>query len=209
MPEMSEASATEWRDGFLFLGNHLALYFINTRPWLNGRAQEFLSDWPALLGWFRAAELIDSRQASMLETSAESQKALKTLEAMRGFRERLRKELLAWEDGRPVGRKLLQELNEWMSQHPMLTRVRSDQGTFTQERWFLLEEPNDLFAPLAEAAANLFSALDRRRVRKCEHCVLHFHDTSKVGTRRWCSMRFCGNRAKVAAYAARHSSAAE
>jgi predicted RNA-binding Zn ribbon-like protein len=33
--------------------------------------------------------------------------------------------------------------------------------------------------------------------------VLHFQDTSKKGTRRWCSMRLCGNRHKVAAYADR------
>ncbi len=51
--------------------------------------------------------------------------------------------------------------------------------------------------------ATLFAHVDRARVRKCGQCVLHFHDTSKKGTRRWCSMRLCGNRVKVAAYAAR------
>jgi predicted RNA-binding Zn ribbon-like protein len=45
--------------------------------------------------------------------------------------------------------------------------------------------------------------VDRNRVRKCDQCVLHFHDISKKGTRRWCSMQLCGNRLKVAAYAAR------
>jgi predicted RNA-binding Zn ribbon-like protein len=52
-------------------------------------------------------------------------------------------------------------------------------------------------------AAILFSAIDRSRVRKCDQCVLHFYDISKKGTRRWCSMQLCGNRLKVAAYAAR------
>jgi len=51
--------------------------------------------------------------------------------------------------------------------------------------------------------ATLFAEADRNRVRKCGQCVLHFHDTSKKGIRRWCSMRLCGNRLKVAAYAAR------
>jgi predicted RNA-binding Zn ribbon-like protein len=41
------------------------------------------------------------------------------------------------------------------------------------------------------------------RVRKCDQCVLHFYDISKKGTRRWCSTQLCGNRQKVAAYAAR------
>jgi len=49
-----------------------------------------------------------------------------------------------------------------------------------------------------------FATGGRKRVRKYANCVLHFHDTSKKGTRRWCSMQLCGNRFKVAAYAARH-----
>ena len=71
------------------------------------------------------------------------------------------------------------------------------------ELWFESRQPEDLFAPLAHSAAKLFASVDRNRVRKCDQCVLHFHDTSKKGTRRWCSMQLCGNRLKVAAYAAR------
>ncbi|NXY96942.1 CGNR zinc finger domain-containing protein [Streptomyces sp. BR123] len=43
------------------------------------------------------------------------------------------------------------------------------------------------------------------RIRKCasETCVLHFHDTSRNGTRRWCSMSACGNRAKASRHYAR------
>ncbi|MFC4019085.1 CGNR zinc finger domain-containing protein [Micromonospora sp. GCM10011542] len=38
------------------------------------------------------------------------------------------------------------------------------------------------------------------RIRRCDHptCVLHFYDTSRNGTRRWCSMDGCGSRAKAA-----------
>ena len=66
---------------------------------------------------------------------------------------------------------------------------------------FEARQPEDLFAPLAYSAARLFTEADRTRVRKCGQCVLHFLDTSKKGTRRWCSMQLCGNRLKVAAYA--------
>ncbi|GHE97488.1 hypothetical protein GCM10018785_72480 [Streptomyces longispororuber] len=43
------------------------------------------------------------------------------------------------------------------------------------------------------------------RVRRCAHeaCVLHFYDTSRNGTRRWCSMAVCGNRAKASRHQAR------
>jgi hypothetical protein len=40
------------------------------------------------------------------------------------------------------------------------------------------------------------------RIRRCAHpaCVLWFHDTSRNGTRRWCSMEACGNRSKAGRY---------
>ncbi|MGG8409884.1 CGNR zinc finger domain-containing protein, partial [Streptomyces sp. 12297] len=43
------------------------------------------------------------------------------------------------------------------------------------------------------------------RIRACAHdaCVLHFYDTSRNGTRRWCSMAACGNRAKASRHYAR------
>jgi predicted RNA-binding Zn ribbon-like protein len=85
----------------------------------------------------------------------------------------------------------------------MRTRLKATRNSLSKELWFDPQEPEDLFAPLAHSAATLFAEACRERVRKCAQCVLHFHDTSKKGTRRWCSMRLCGNRLKVAAYAAR------
>ncbi|MBV9226183.1 MAG: CGNR zinc finger domain-containing protein [Acidobacteriaceae bacterium] len=49
----------------------------------------------------------------------------------------------------------------------------------------------------------MFSDTDPARVRQCESCVIHFYDTSKKRTRRWCNMQICGNKQKVAAYAQR------
>ncbi|WP_145810374.1 CGNR zinc finger domain-containing protein [Kribbella amoyensis] len=45
-----------------------------------------------------------------------------------------------------------------------------------------------------------------KRVRMCEgdNCYLLFHDTSRPGNRRWCSMQRCGNRHKVGNYRSRH-----
>ncbi|MFP8903745.1 CGNR zinc finger domain-containing protein [Streptomyces atacamensis] len=43
------------------------------------------------------------------------------------------------------------------------------------------------------------------RIRACanDECVLHFYDVSRNGTRRWCSMSGCGNRAKASRHYAR------
>lgn len=51
---------------------------------------------------------------------------------------------------------------------------------------------------------------DPERIRRCAapDCRLVFHDESRTGTRRWCSMQRCGNRAKVRAFRDRAESAA-
>ena len=193
-----------WKDGFLFLGNHLALDFLNTHPVLNGGPVELLPDFGALLRWFQAANLLTSRQAASLQQRwGDSARARSTLEALRNLREELRKEVLAWEAGGPVRRAIVEELNGMMAGHPMRTRLVAEGGHTVTELYLDPREPQDLLAPLAHSAAMLFSAADRTRVRKCEGCVGHFYDTSKKGNRRWCSMQMCGNRVKVAAYAAR------
>jgi predicted RNA-binding Zn ribbon-like protein len=50
-------------------------------------------------------------------------------------------------------------------------------------------------------AAELVELLDQRgdRIRGCANpdCVLWFLDTTRPGTRRWCSMAACGNRDKA------------
>lgn len=201
---------SDWRDGFLFVGNHLALDFLNTRPVQNGEPMELLSDFSALLRWFQAAGLLNSREmVSLQRQSGESATARRTLDAMRQLREKLRKEILAWEGGADVHRATLDELNQLMAAYPMRSKLKAVGKVSSMELWFEPRQPEDLFAPLAHSAATLFAETDRNRVRKCGQCVLHFYDTSKKGTRRWCSMQLCGNRLKVAAYAARQRLANE
>ena len=204
MKQRKSIPDSDWRDGFLFVGNHLALDFLNTRPVQNGEPLELLSDFSALLRWFQAAGLLSSSEMVNLQRqSGESAADRRTLDAMRQLREKLRKEILAWEGGAEVHRATLDELNQLMAAYPMLSRLKAVGNVSSMELWFEPRQPEDLFAPLAHSAATLFAEADRSRVRKCGQCVLHFNDTSKKGTRRWCSMQLCGNRLKVAAYAAR------
>jgi predicted RNA-binding Zn ribbon-like protein len=194
---------SDWRDGFLFVGNHLALDFLNTRPVQDGEPMELLSDFDALFRWFHAAGLLSTQEMANLQLQGESVATRRTLEAMRQFREKLRKEVLAWEGGAQLHRSTVDELNQLMAAHPMLSKLRARGNVPSLELWFEPRLPEDLFAPVADSAAKLFASVDHNRVRKCGQCVLHFYDTSKKGTRRWCSMQLCGNRLKVAAYAAR------
>jgi predicted RNA-binding Zn ribbon-like protein len=63
--------------------------------------------------------------------------------------------------------------------------------------------------PAWVAAEDFLRLLAERpeRIRHCANndCVLHFYDVSKNGTRRWCSMAGCGNRAKAMRHFARTS----
>ena len=209
MARTNTKNASVWKDGFLFVGNHLALDFLNTQPVQDGEAMELLPDFAALLRWFQAAGLLSTGDVAVLERQwGQSAAARRTVEAIRGFREKLRKEVLEWEQGHIVHRSAIDELNRLMASYPMRARLRKRNGKeLLTELYFNRQRPEDLFAPLAQAAATLFAHTNRDRVRKCDQCVLHFVDTSKKGTRRWCSMQLCGNRLKVAVYAARRRSA--
>lgn len=195
----------EWKLGFLFLGNQLVLDFLNTRPAPPSGPVELLPDFRALLQWFRAAKLLTHVQTAELQSKwSSTPRADKIVIAIRELREKLRREVLRWEHGKAVRQGIIHELNSLMALHPMRRKLKTGPKGLMEKAWFAAHEPEDLLAPLADGAARLFAGVDRSRVRKCGHCVAHFLDTSKKGTRRWCSMQLCGNRLKVAAYAARH-----
>lgn len=199
-----QGEKSDWKDGFLFLGNELVLDFLNTCPIQDGKPLELLTDFGALLRWFRAAGLLNPQERNRLQRHwGKTPRAQQTIESMRKLRESLRKEILAWERGEAIHPSMVEDLNRLLAEHPMLTKLAAHGTVNSTESWFELCEPEGLFAPVARSAVKLIAEVDRKRVRKCDQCVLHFNDTSKKGTRRWCSMQLCGNRLKVAAYAAR------
>ena len=141
---------SDWKDGFLFVGNQLALDFLNTCPVQNGEPVELLPDFDALLRWFLAADLLSSREATSLRQQwGSSAQAQHVVEAMRELRERLRKEIPAWEREGTVHRAATGELNRLMAEHPMLTRLKASGRASTTELWFDPHRPEDLFAPVA------------------------------------------------------------
>lgn len=65
--------------------------------------------------------------------------------------------------------------------------------------------PHQALGTIARDAVRLFGPDVDGRIRECsaDDCDLVYLDTSRSGTRRWCSMQRCGNRAKVRAHRAR------
>ena len=104
------------------------------------------------------------------------------------------------ENGSSPTDAFLAEVNSLLLQHPRHTSLHKRDGRVIRETLFAPRKPTDLWAPIVAATADLLTETESSRIRKCESCVVHFFDTSKKGSRRWCSMSICGNKLKVAAY---------
>jgi predicted RNA-binding Zn ribbon-like protein len=199
----------DWRDGFLFVGHHLILDFINTRPVMTDQPVEMLPDGSALARWLGAAGLVNKSECGRLMRRWSALEFPAGVQELREFREKVRETVLKMEHGDQVSPSVLKNLNGLLRNYPDLEQVAQGEAGLERRRRFALEVPEHAFAPLADAFADLLTATPVSRIRKCNSCVLHFYDTSKKGARVWCSMNLCGNRAKVAAYADRQRVAAE
>jgi predicted RNA-binding Zn ribbon-like protein len=201
---MARASAQdpgEWVDGFLFVANRPALDFLNTKPVLAEGPTELLPDFDALERWLIASGIVNSaKMKSLLRSWRHSAAAQAFLKELIAFRERLRSAVVRMEAGATPSDEFLKEVNARLLEYPPRTALRKREGRIVVEPIFEPQEPADLWAPIVQAVADLLSETQTQRLRQCESCVLHFFDTSKKGSRRWCSMNLCGNKVKVAAY---------
>ncbi|MEU8632366.1 CGNR zinc finger domain-containing protein [Amycolatopsis sp. NPDC048633] len=72
-------------------------------------------------------------------------------------------------------------------------------------RWQADDPASAMLALLVRDALELVTSPEFARVRRCAGpaCGALFLDTSRPGTRRWCSMEICGNQAKKSTYRAK------
>ncbi len=85
---------------------------------------------------------------------------------------------------------------------PPLTPVMTAYGP---RSWAAPATGGQVVSTVARDAIELFTGPYADRVRECagDNCALIFVDTSRPGSRRWCSMDRCGNRHKVRAHRSR------
>ena len=98
----------------------------------------------------------------------------------------------------------LDEMNRALRTHYIYELVPARDGVSLDHRH--QGDPVDgAMGRLAESIARELIHGDTSRLRVCENpqCRWIFKDTSRTGKRKWCSMRSCGNRAKVARHRAR------
>jgi len=191
----------EWVDGFLFVANRPILDFLNTRPVLADGPTELLSDVQALERWLIASGMVTSpKTKSLLRSWRHSPDAAAFLKELIAFREKFRNAVIRIESGSMPSDSFLAEVNSLLLQYPRHASISKQDGKLRRETLFEPRKPTDFWDPIIEATADFLSQTEPSRLRKCESCVVHFFDTSKKGSRRWCSMNICGNKLKVAAY---------
>jgi predicted RNA-binding Zn ribbon-like protein len=193
----------DWVDGFLFVGNHLTLDFLNTKPILEGTPRELLPNASALVRWLAASGIVKTeKDRELVRAWSHTARAERFVRKLVAFRERLRAAILRLESGLAPGDSFLAEMNMLLGIYPQRSILTKRGSKVSLNRSFEPRKSEDTWIPILAATTELLSTLEPSRIRKCESesCVIHFYDTSKRGSRRWCSMNICGNRLKVAAY---------
>ena len=175
-------------DRFLFVGDDLALDFINTRVRVRGRERELIETAVDLEQWWAEA----SRRYPGLEPLAIPVSGT-DLERLRAFRNMLREHVSSAVDRGRFDPSLSAQVNDVLSHaHPYVTADES--ATRLDVR---ANDPRErILVAIAVAAANLVTQADAERLHRCGGCILHFYDRTKSGTRRWCSTR-CFDRARA------------
>lgn len=172
------------RDPRPLTGEPLALDLLNTRWNEEGATRDLLAGTDGLALWLAGNGLGGTHAADeqVLQHLRQAREALRT--AVEG----------SLEEGAPLVDAVLAHGR---------VRVRLTAQGAAEEPQF----PDPSWGPAWLAARNYLDLLTRApgRIRTCAGpaCVLHFFDTSRNGTRRWCSMAACGNRAKASRHYAR------
>ena len=181
-----------------FVGDNLAINFINTRRMVEGQLTDTLQSDSDVKAWLRRLEIpvakgtLPFSDGVLLQTARD-----------------LREIALAAVRDRKSGKKLsLVALNRFLADAPSHAVLTTDDArNIRVTRVYGKETVEAFMAPVAEAVADLLADGDFNFVRHCEGnaCVMWFYDRTKGHHRRWCTSTGCGNRAKVAAFRARAS----
>jgi predicted RNA-binding Zn ribbon-like protein len=185
------------------VGGRPALDFVNTvDPRHMPDRRDYLSDYPALLAW--AGSLGTALPASVgalgrlaaLEPEAAGQahqRAVRLRESLYAvFAAALTSDQVPEDDLGVVNSALCRATDHHV--------LRPALGGGVRDGWVGAESLDSPLWPVIIDAWDLLTTDLIGRVRECpgeQTCGWLFLDTSRSGTRRWCDMRTCGNRAKV------------
>ncbi len=192
----------------IFVGDALALDFLNSIATPVDTPIDWIDDGDGLLSWLEQAQLLPADALRSLRAHALPGELDTMADQARSLREWFRG-FVRQHQGRPLTAEALAQLkplNRLLERDETFSRIihrpGDENGPFqlqTARRW---RTPEALLLPIGEALAQLVCAEDFSNVKACEGpaCTLLFADHTRGRARRWCSMALCGNRAKQAAH---------
>lgn len=193
-------------DTIEIIGGHPAVDFVNTvHSWHADPPPDYLLDFDDFVDWNRLSGLLGPRSAAAFKKAPKRQKAKAFREAIE-LRHNLRGIMLAIAEGARLPTEALDHLNELVRRTATWRRLAANEATGGRTlccAWDFSDAPAAAaLGPLVWAAADLLEKGDLGRLRECpgERCGWLFLDTSRNRSRTWCSMRTCGNTAKVKRY---------
>ena len=197
-----------------WLGSHVALDFANTVGDLpSGQPKPYLHSYTDLLDWSQQADLIGpiSRKNLLAGTPQAQAAAFKESQALVAglraiFTAAVRHEVLP--------QQALDHLNELVQKTAAWRRIAAcdDAGRKISCGWdFKGAPPLAVLGPIVWRAVELLENGPLDRLKECPleegGCGWFYLDTSKNRSRQWCSMKTCGNTAKVRRFRDRQKTA--
>jgi predicted RNA-binding Zn ribbon-like protein len=174
----------------------LALALINTETLDRGKKRDALSSPEALARWWKEVCERCPDECVIPETGTSIAWTDDLLEAVKALRMALRAFVTHVVEQQRVEEEDLRPVNEILVLGYSAIETTEQGGVKAVVR---LRDPErgSVLLPIARSAVLLFTTLDWRRLHQCRHdrCIVFFYDTTKSGTRRWCSPD-CMNRAR-------------
>jgi len=184
------------------LSDDACLAYANTLSWRGREAPlEELGDVGDLVRWVAGSARLAGDAVGEIEGGARARPAAAEalfVEAI-ALREAIYRIFHALARGETVAAPDLAALNRALAAAPPRRRLAPKGAGFGWQIEGAETSAAMLLAPVLWSAGDLLASDRRRRVRLCanEQCLWLFLDESKAGTRRWCDMASCGNRAKA------------
>lgn len=184
------------------LGDRLCLDFANTvDPRHSDHPREFLTSYADLVAWAAHAGAIAVGDAARLlaEATHRPGEAARTFQFARTLRQALYGVFSAIAAGEVASTVDVDVLNHAHVEAMTQARISVVPGGYAWSWDGAPQALDRMLWPVARSATELLTAGRLDRVRECpglDGCGWLFYDTSKNGSRRWCSMEGCGNRAK-------------
>ena len=192
------------------IGGHPALDFVNTvNSWAAAEpGAEYLRSYSDLLRWHQLAGLIGSHSTRALSLGTARAQNLALREAL-AFRDSLHTLFHAVAAREHLPQAALDHLNAVIQKTASWRRLVASGSNISCGWDFAGAPPAALLGPVAWQAAELLEHGKIDRIKECpmdEGCGWLFLDSSKNRSRTWCSMKTCGNSAKVKRFRVRHES---